>query len=116
MWVTRVAYGSPLLLAEMAGIRSEEHTFELQSHVNLVCRLLLEKKKNSPLLHRCFRQRKQPRHIRAKFHHPRRGADVSPGWMVPSPVPEGVARSLFFFDSAGAHRDLLSFPTRRSSD
>src|SRR6266571_7466523 len=29
---------------ELAG-RSEEHTSELQSHVNLVCRLLLEKKK-----------------------------------------------------------------------
>src|SRR5713101_3105257 len=27
------------------GPRSEEHTSELQSHVNLVCRLLLEKKK-----------------------------------------------------------------------
>src|SRR5690242_21522526 len=27
-------------------LRSEEHTSELQSHVNLVCRLLLEKKKN----------------------------------------------------------------------
>src|SRR5690242_9157614 len=27
------------------GNRSEEHTSELQSHVNLVCRLLLEKKK-----------------------------------------------------------------------
>src|SRR4029434_5656226 len=26
-------------------MRSEEHTFELQSHLNLVCRLLLEKKK-----------------------------------------------------------------------
>src|SRR5690242_10445351 len=26
-------------------MRSEEHTSELQSHVNLVCRLLLEKKK-----------------------------------------------------------------------
>src|SRR5260370_19439771 len=26
------------------GDRSEEHTFELQSHLNLVCRLLLEKK------------------------------------------------------------------------
>src|SRR5260370_2298485 len=26
--------------------RSEEHTSELQSHLNLVCRLLLEKKKN----------------------------------------------------------------------
>src|SRR5260370_3993859 len=27
--------------------RSEEHTSELQSHLNLVCRLLLEKKKNT---------------------------------------------------------------------
>src|SRR5260370_9858957 len=27
--------------------RSEEHTSELQSHLNLVCRLLLEKKKNN---------------------------------------------------------------------
>src|SRR5690242_21535122 len=29
----------------VAALRSEEHTSELQSHVNLVCRLLLEKKK-----------------------------------------------------------------------
>src|SRR5438477_7780398 len=29
-----------------SNLRSEEHTSELQSHVNLVCRLLLEKKKN----------------------------------------------------------------------
>src|SRR4051812_44571878 len=29
------------------GRRSEEHTSELQSHVNLVCRLLLEKKKKT---------------------------------------------------------------------
>src|SRR5260221_9357313 len=28
--------------------RSEEHTSELQSHSDLVCRLLLEKKKNKP--------------------------------------------------------------------
>src|SRR5260370_12575411 len=28
-------------------LRSEEHTSELQSHLNLVCRLLLEKKKKS---------------------------------------------------------------------
>src|SRR5690242_21354268 len=32
-------------LADRAAGRSEEHTSELQSHVNLVCRLLLEKKK-----------------------------------------------------------------------
>src|SRR3954466_10932016 len=30
-----------------ACVRSEEHTSELQSHDNLVCRLLLEKKKNT---------------------------------------------------------------------
>src|SRR5260370_23401110 len=32
-------------LVEKLGERSEEHTSELQSHLNLVCRLLLEKKK-----------------------------------------------------------------------
>src|SRR3954465_9918322 len=31
----------------MPSIRSEEHTSELQSHDNLVCRLLLEKKNTS---------------------------------------------------------------------
>src|SRR5690242_20765979 len=31
------------------GVRSEEHTSELQSHVNLVCRLLLEKKKKETM-------------------------------------------------------------------
>src|SRR5260370_15336221 len=32
-------------LQNFAQARSEEHTSELQSHLNLVCRLLLEKKK-----------------------------------------------------------------------
>src|SRR5260370_28218522 len=32
--------------------RSEEHTSELQSHLNLVCRLLLEKKKRTSRLSR----------------------------------------------------------------
>src|SRR5438477_9650484 len=36
---------STITLATMN--RSEEHTSELQSHVNLVCRLLLEKKKQN---------------------------------------------------------------------
>src|SRR2546427_9370332 len=38
------------LLAGAAGlhaVRSEEHTSELQSQSNIVCRLLLEKKKNN---------------------------------------------------------------------
>src|SRR5437016_8116656 len=33
-------------LADLENLRSEEHTSELQSLTNLVCRLLLEKKKN----------------------------------------------------------------------
>src|SRR5260370_40407693 len=35
------------LLGTVLAIRSEEHTSELQSHLNLVCRLLLEKKKKT---------------------------------------------------------------------
>src|SRR2546430_13292132 len=33
--------------ADLRSIRSEEHTSELQSQSNLVCRLLLEKKKHA---------------------------------------------------------------------
>src|SRR5438477_3259301 len=47
----RIPPAEPLLLIvpelEYNQQRSEEHTSELQSHVNLVCRLLLEKKKIS---------------------------------------------------------------------
>src|SRR2546430_6371399 len=42
-----------LLALARAAVRSEEHTSELQSQSNLVCRLLLEKKK------RCTRSRKR---------------------------------------------------------
>src|SRR4051812_49739860 len=46
--------------------RSEEHTSELQSHVNLVCRLLLEKKKNKHYmpLNRCNEMNRQRRAVR----------------------------------------------------
>src|SRR5689334_24095224 len=37
-----------LTLAATAALRSEEHTSELQSQFHLVCRLLLEKKKQNP--------------------------------------------------------------------
>src|SRR5690242_20861755 len=38
---------APKRCKECRRARSEEHTSELQSHVNLVCRLLLEKKKKN---------------------------------------------------------------------
>src|SRR5207237_6228498 len=40
--------------------RSEEHTSELQSHLNLVCRLLLEKKKRKHDKHRPTQTRRTP--------------------------------------------------------
>src|SRR2546422_7548186 len=42
-----LAYGITTGLSRRAS-RSEEHTSELQSRLHLVCRLLLEKKKNIP--------------------------------------------------------------------
>src|SRR5207237_10755001 len=41
----RIASAGPITEVDAIRIRSEEHTSELQSHLNLVCRLLLEKKK-----------------------------------------------------------------------
>src|SRR5260221_7388063 len=42
----RLQFLQPIHLGED---RSEEHTSELQSHSDLVCRLLLEKKKKKPM-------------------------------------------------------------------
>src|SRR5688572_32217358 len=57
-----IGNGSPGHLAGELLQRSEEHTSELQSQSNLVCRLLLEKKKgfwspcaNNPIASRCRR-------------------------------------------------------------
>src|SRR5947207_7283239 len=43
--VVRIRVGHRTGLGESVSLRSEEHTSELQSHSDLVCRLLLEKKK-----------------------------------------------------------------------
>src|SRR5437588_9644743 len=48
-------------------LRSEEHTSELQSHSDLVCRLLLEKKKNKRPSHKKTPKRTQPI-CRARAH------------------------------------------------
>src|SRR5438132_7396756 len=55
---------SPLWTAEprRRWLRSEEHTSELQSHSDLVCRLLLEKKKKTPRPQSAVRRRQD--HLR----------------------------------------------------
>src|SRR5256885_11037218 len=49
--------------------RSEEHTSELQSPCNLVCRLLLEKKKKYIVHRNCIRLRVLSRHGLYVRHH-----------------------------------------------
>src|SRR5438034_7917157 len=51
-------------LRRLGSERSEEHTSELQSHSDLVCRLLLEKKKIHNLSHRNVRCTTEPTVIR----------------------------------------------------
>src|SRR5438034_5025333 len=57
-------YGTRVFSAKPAvdlrpGLRSEEHTSELQSHSDLVCRLLLEKKKKKKKTITCSRKKRQ---------------------------------------------------------
>src|SRR2546426_8597889 len=47
----RMTLTSPRTTLQNHTLRSEEHTSELQSPCNLVCRLLLEKKKKTTTLH-----------------------------------------------------------------
>src|SRR6266480_4655963 len=46
-WMRERLMNRDTVRARLIAARSEEHTSELQSHVNLVCRLLLEKKKKN---------------------------------------------------------------------
>src|SRR5260370_32277846 len=61
----RTFVGSRDRRAELTQHRSEEHTSELQSHLNLVCRLLLEKKK-------------EPRDGPARWYKPADRQEASP--------------------------------------
>src|SRR5437016_8349971 len=47
LWAARIRPRFPSLIRSDSETRSEEHTSELQSLTNLVCRLLLEKKKKN---------------------------------------------------------------------
>src|SRR2546430_6701558 len=46
-WYKNVLQNSSIRITSQGAERSEEHTSELQSQSNLVCRLLLEKKKHA---------------------------------------------------------------------
>src|SRR2546427_7376090 len=52
-----------------ADVRSEEHTSELQSQSNLVCRLLLEKKKTASIVHNANADRADIAFVTDIQHH-----------------------------------------------
>src|SRR6266571_5354188 len=87
--------------------RSEEHTSELQSHVNLVCRLLLEKKKNAGAV-----AQGPPRRLpggAGSVHHPCpvRGHRAQAGAPLLD-LPAGHAMIFFFNDTATTEIYTLS--------
>src|SRR5688572_31858054 len=65
--------------------RSEEHTSELQSQSNLVCRLLLEKKNNYTLFHKLFNTKYQrtPNKSKASPSRTRRTREHSKNMLDP---------------------------------
>src|SRR5207249_7589222 len=68
-------------LLNIINFRSEEHTFELQSRFELVCRLLLEKKKSAAPPARRTRGRPRPPNpsVETATHHIRAGNYSTPG-------------------------------------
>src|SRR4029434_1287338 len=95
---------------------SEEHTSELQSHLNLVCRLLLDKK--MCVLVRFFLWAIRGESV-ADVDRNVRVSRQSHVCVCVLGVCMCVCRCVclcVFFKEYGDHRDLHSFPTRRSSD
>src|SRR5205809_3931694 len=54
-------------VAHTFGVRSEEHTSELQSRLHLVCRLLLEKKKKFSVAAARLQKQSKPPRARRRF-------------------------------------------------
>src|ERR1017187_7654797 len=77
------SFGLPIGRPLFVPFRSEEHTSELQSPMYLVCRLLLEKKKNTP----------------GSSRHPQQGSQRKRGSQTPQRkmLPTPIGPLLFFF-------------------
>src|SRR2546430_13422975 len=80
-------HGARVHLMPRDGSRSEEHTSELQSQSNLVCRLLLEKKKKQQFRHNQSQTPVQTR-LSVNTHHPSTLRDV----LDPLSYPESRSR------------------------
>src|SRR5215475_2927435 len=96
--------------ARYASERSEEHTSELQSRENLVCRLLLEKKNRERRARRATEQHARDRRPRADAARSTRRARPprSPRHAHRPPRPGGALFFFFFNDTATTEIYTLS--------
>src|SRR3954463_5477935 len=97
-------------------IRSEEHTSELQSHDNLVCRLLLEKKKGMPVSARAQSTRTRPLSACGSAGCRVGGCPSAHCVVLPSFHFSVSVCLLFFFFNDTATTEIYPLSLRRSSD
>src|SRR4029434_3995081 len=91
--------------------RSEEHTSELQSHLNLVCRLLLEKKNIACSCRTVLPPVALVDRSCSRLLGTRTSRRVSPDDLPSARAVEIHEYNSFFFKESAAHRTLLPFPT-----
>src|SRR5260370_12179744 len=85
MWISRALGCSAASWPKKATNRSEEHTSELQSHLNLVCRLLLEKKNREPVTRTRVPCIIGLLRINSKFHYTDDGSETIPSPLIAVP-------------------------------
>src|SRR3954465_6488620 len=90
--------------------RSEEHTSELQSHDNLVCRLLLEKNQTPPPAPAYTPRPDTPRPTTARHGPGARVRGCGDTAAAPAAGPRAVPRSRCFFLNDRAPPKLTPFP------
>src|SRR4029434_5351188 len=93
-------------------VRSEEHTSELQSHLNLVCRLLLEKKKTKRalILQHIITSQHSSR-LTSQQHYTATHHSHTQQPTPPHPTPTPPTLTLFFLnDPAPTEIHTLSLP------
>src|SRR3989304_3683247 len=88
-------------------IRSEEHTSELQSRLHLVCRLLLEKKENTPTSTEGRSVPRAPAEQPARAGPRVTGSAARRGWLLACGPGDGRGR-VFFNDTATTEIYTLS--------
>src|SRR3954466_977383 len=83
---------------QTCALRSEEHTSELQSHDNIVCRLLLEKKTTKPACRTTCRSSASRPRAAVTAAGDQHGAGAWAGSAAAPPHPDPGHGTFFFFN------------------